>query len=851
MPLPPILAGPILRRVEPNLISVWIALSEAATIKLTLWDGPAAPSSANSLITGPDPAVQTIRLGDKFHLAVVTLKTVAGSSQTLLPNRIYSYDLTLQTQSGRTENLHSLKLLTDDPINGHPHLALGYETGLLPSFTLPPVELTDLRLVHGSCRRPSFDSPDGLAWVDDLIIEARLDPSTYALKRPHQLMLSGDQIYADDVLLPQLHMLTEFSKTLIGSRRDTFDELLPIEQLKVGGKLWSADLINFPEGQRDRLILDEARMTSTDGHSHVMSFGEYCALYIFTWSNVCWPAEFPKLDLFLPPFAWVGLIPAELRSKVTPPEPLKLPDEFTDAKDKELAKEEIEKRKRSYERSIELLRTFLSTLPKVRRALANTPTYMIFDDHDVSDDWYLNPIWRDRVLTSPLGRTIVRNGLLSYALFQGWGNDPVKFESGDYKRLLELTAQLFPAGAQAGPDEVAGDQIDKLLGLDLPSGLESTDPPIKWHYSVPGPKHLLVALDNRTRRSYLSRIGPPGNVSVTVQREQIPAGPPPAGVEVLIVIAPLPVIGPPIFDELIAPMAYRVFDLKSHSDLERFSGTKGMIGTNPDAVEAWAFDPISLEALLKRVEPYRRVVFLSGDVHYGTSNAMSYWKKGDTEPARFAQLTSSGFRNVMPWYISFLDRSLSFMQRLIRAKIGAERIGWNSVSTDPLRIPADAEVTPALHAKLKKEPVMIPSEGWPQGVSINPANQPDWSWRIHVISDQRADNERPIPAQPESLGVADVSVNLDGYRRVARRHAGQLENLNNSRQFLFNSNLGLVTFQKRTETINGNQEEILDITHALYTTHPDAANPAKAEPYIVHVIPMRAPLEPKPEERLR
>ena len=36
MGIPLILAGPILRRVEPGLVSVWLALSEAATMNLTL-----------------------------------------------------------------------------------------------------------------------------------------------------------------------------------------------------------------------------------------------------------------------------------------------------------------------------------------------------------------------------------------------------------------------------------------------------------------------------------------------------------------------------------------------------------------------------------------------------------------------------------------------------------------------------------------------------------------------------------------------------------------------------------------------------------------------------------------------
>jgi hypothetical protein len=99
---------------------------------------------------------------------------------------------------------------------------------------------------------------------------------------------------------------------------------------------------------------------------------------------------------------------------------------------------------------------FRRTLPKVRRALANTPTYMIFDDHEITDDWYLNPIWRDRVLTSPLGGPTIRNGMVAYALFQGWGNDPVAFETGERKQLLDQAVKLFPQNAVNAPDEAVG-----------------------------------------------------------------------------------------------------------------------------------------------------------------------------------------------------------------------------------------------------------------------------------------------------------------------------------------------------------------------------------------------------------
>ena len=81
------------------------------------------------------------------------------------------------------------------------------------------------------------------------------------------------------------------------------------------------------------------------------------------------------------------------------------------------------------------------------------------------------------------------------------------------------------------------------------------------------PAYRVIALDNRTRRSYASQNGPPGNVSVDAMVDQIPLPPLPAGREILIVVAPLQVIGPPVLDEIVAPLSYRIFDaVEARSD---------------------------------------------------------------------------------------------------------------------------------------------------------------------------------------------------------------------------------------------------------------------------------------------
>lgn len=297
--------------------------------------------------------------------------------------------------------------------------------------------------------------------------------------------------------------------------------------------------------------------------------------------------------------------------------------------------------------------------------------------------------------------------------------------------------QLFPVGAEKGPDLPVVKQIAHLFGHDLrntPTAdgrYDSVTPPIQWHFLIDGPKHRVIAFDNRTRRSYGSRNGPPGNVSIDAQVDQIPLPPMPGEREVLLVIAPLQVIGPPVLDELVAPLSYRAFDAiaSAHHDSDTSpsstTGLREMLGTNPDAIEAWAFDAITFEHLLQRLAPYRRVVLLSGDVHNSSGSLMSYWLGAATQPARFAQFTSSGFKNVMPTFITLTDRSAGFAQQLVRANLGTERIAWNQPLDDLVLLPdgtSQLDLVPVMRSRLQSVPVLVPSWGWPD---LNDPADPD------------------------------------------------------------------------------------------------------------------------------
>src|SRR6185369_11304145 len=133
--------------------------------------------------------------------------------------------------------------------------------------------------------------------------------------------------------------------------------------------------------------------------NHLLSLGEYYAMYLFTWSDVLWPIQFPEYD---------------------------------DVKNDYIKREKYDSERKQ-------LLEFRKVIREVRRAMANVPCYMIVDDHDITDDWNMLGAWCEQVYSMPLGRRVVQNGLLSYAIFQGWGNTPDRFAVGQPGNTL-LTA---------------------------------------------------------------------------------------------------------------------------------------------------------------------------------------------------------------------------------------------------------------------------------------------------------------------------------------------------------------------------------------------------------------------------
>src|SRR5688500_7283093 len=110
---PPLLAGPIVRRVvtegadspaaAKTSVSVWVATRQAGPVSLIVRAG--TDTGSPQVSTG---TTSTKRLGENLHVAVVTATTTAGSP--LSSGTVYGYDVEIPNGNASSD-LASLKLL--------------------------------------------------------------------------------------------------------------------------------------------------------------------------------------------------------------------------------------------------------------------------------------------------------------------------------------------------------------------------------------------------------------------------------------------------------------------------------------------------------------------------------------------------------------------------------------------------------------------------------------------------------------------------------------------------------------------------------------------------------------------
>jgi hypothetical protein len=852
MALPLLLLGPILRRVEPRAVSVFLAASEAANVRVAIYDGPVDSAAPPPELAAAE--VHTRRFGAAFHATVVTVDFADASA--LQPGHLYSYDVRITPSGGAAQSLADLRLLGDSVLEGYGNAdparqpvevgAIGYAENRLPSFVTCPADLDELVIAHGSCRKPhGFGSP-ALQYLDDYVDD--LDGATAG--RPHMLFLTGDQIYADDVAAALLPGLSARGKELLGGA----EEIPPPrgnDPLAVHSDL-------LPAGFRQKLTA-LAGFTSEEAASHLIGFGEWLAMYCAAWNPVLWP-------VLARPHVPDSGVSNELRAKLQAdrdaspadaPEVLGEPahspnDPITDlitplySGTKE-ANDALAEVREDFHDARAILDEFRREVPKVRRLLANVPTYMICDDHEVTDDWFMTAAIRAQTTANPFGKALLRNALAAFTICQAWGDDPTGWASEPNRQaLLDGIAGMFPEGWNGGLPQSAGtDAVDQALSL-----APNAQPMLDFSFTVDGPKHRVRVLDTRTRREYDSPAGSPGLLSQEALDHQLPHEDLPDG-HVLVLVSPAPVFGPPIMNEIGGAIAASAYDLVSmaRAESER-SGQQDVtglpaggrpIGMQYFDAEHWGAHPTAYERLLERLSHYPRVVVLAGDVHYGAAFAMDWTAPpatGHPRTSRIVHFTSSAARNAWQGVVRNLMILNGMATGLQRIGFPMTRLGWSV--TLPQVVEGLAAEPPLTRIRVQTAPVLLSNEMFRTVHQLE--REPEWLWRAQPIADERASVDRPpaarVPEPPSDLPSDSSAVHH--YGEAAALHVEALGTVAIARGLQFLNNAGLIAFATNGDGIH--------VSQALYSIRPRPEPNEKGDAYVVHTVRLEPDPVPVPTE---
>ena len=555
--LPAVIAGPMLRRLEPQRLVIWLVGSRALPLTLRLQ----LPQGETQVIDLNAQHCQTVPVGRHavIHLLDITL------AQALPQDVTIGYDLQVDGV-GIAE--------------WAPHLL--YADAPLPTFVL---HSRLHQLMHGSCRKPHHHADEGLLCVDRLLAAAQRPE-----QRPALLMMSGDQVYADDVAGPMLRAI----HALI-ARLGLFDEYLEGAVVNDSASLYGhrasyyhrADLLpalDSNETLRERFFggVKKPIFTSSTADNHLVTFAEVIAMYLLVWSPTPWTLIAPQ------------------------------PPQLSAEEQQRYAREQLH------------IDGFRDGLAGVARVFAHLSTLMIFDDHDITDDWNLSAQWEETAYGHPFSKRIIGNALLAYLLCQGWGNQPQVFDE-PLKHSLALTTQtqdnyLSPAAHDA--------LLETLLAFQ------------QWHYVLPTTPALVV-LDTRTRRwrSEFTLKQPSGLLDweALSELQQALLDHPSA-----IIVSPAPIFGVKLIETV-----QKVFSWCGHPLLV-------------DA-ENWMAHRGAAQVILNIFRHSRtpgNYVILSGDVHY--SFVYEVLIRHRNAGPRIWQITSSGIKNEFP------PRLLEWFDRLNR-----------------------------------------------------------------------------------------------------------------------------------------------------------------------------------------
>ncbi|RYG71750.1 hypothetical protein EU245_13055 [Lentibacillus lipolyticus] len=577
MHIPFLLAGPIIRRTERKQVTIWVATSRFAEIEATFYRLDRKQRLKTQTKT------KTIKAGKHLYVHLIH---VSPRTSTLPTDTLVGYNLFFSDRS-TTFDLNSLDLLSPDNPESIVYGDLPY-----PSFFIQQNQPANI--LYGSCRKPHGKGKDATTHADNVIRNCYRNPE----KRPSALFFMGDQIYADDVADPLFYLISIWANRLVGE-----SDLTAVESRL------NTDAIQPDQIHARQYIMESfAAFTSGNAANHLIRFNEYATMYLLAFSPALWSeTSIPSFEELLNGNAYHFM--------------------YSEKDEKEQRKEEKKHRKR-YNSQMNELVSFVKALPQFRRVLANTPTYMIFDDHDITDDWNISAAWQKNVWNAPLGRHTVANGLTAYWLFQGWGNYP----EGD-TALQAVEAHLQRHGEFGYFSESWVNHMWHMRGWSFvaptyPQSMFLDTRTVRHFEAAPQPVKIGNIMAETAKAPQL--IGPDGwrRINNTLRKSGWESGEP------LILVSPTPLYGIGIIESFLLRYVYPL----------RILGLP--IDYTAD-FEAWKYNGTGFNRFIRQLTDWQpsQCTILSGDVHYANA-VLSRISWQQTNQLTIHQFTSSPIHNM-------------------------------------------------------------------------------------------------------------------------------------------------------------------------------------------------------------
>ncbi|WP_328846261.1 alkaline phosphatase D family protein [Streptomyces sp. NBC_00258] len=270
--------------------------------------------------------------------------------------------------------------------------------------------------------------------------------------------------------------------------------------------------------------------------------------------------------------------------------------------------------------------------PEIRWLLSTVPSCMIFDDHDVIDDWNTSEAWVADMRATPWWRERILSGLMSYWVHQHLGNLPPELLAED---PLYEAVRATPDGTDA---------------LRTFAARADTDPAsVRWSYRRDFGRTRLLMVDSRAARvldeKNRSMLDP---AQESWLREQVLEEP--GSYDHLLIGTSLPWLLPNLVHDAEGWNAALCRGERG----ERWARFGEKLRRAAD-LEHWAAFPSSFDALAELIaeagsgpQAPATVCVLSGDVHHAYI-AEPVWREGLQGPdARVLQLTCSPVHNSIP-----------------------------------------------------------------------------------------------------------------------------------------------------------------------------------------------------------